>query len=305
MIAAQQSLTGFGAACWFSNWVAEWEQSPQTKWTYSTPVQIGQFPAAALIYRQGLLKAGEPAVVEQRSLQDLWDRKTPLISEEPGWDPNRDADHLPLTSSIKTVLDPLAYLVGPVRVVYGGDPAKSTAVDLAKYIDRDAKVVRSITGEIETDYGRGLFRINAPQAQAVAGFLKDAGTQHLADVDITCGNSYASIAAVALDEQPIRESARLLVQAGTLCRPTGWTVMPTRARIDGKQSDCFRILSVGQPPLQVENLQAVLTIANSRLTKATLLDVNGMATPTPVDLTRTEGKATIRLPANTVYLLLQ
>ena len=74
MVAAQQSLTGLGAACWFSNWVAEWEQSPQTKWTYSTPVQIGQFPAAALMYRKGLLKAGEPAVVEQRSLQNLWDR---------------------------------------------------------------------------------------------------------------------------------------------------------------------------------------------------------------------------------------
>lgn len=305
MIAAQQSLTGLDAACWFSNWVAEWEQSPHTKWTYSTPVQIGQFPAAALIYRKGLLKAGDPAVVEQRSLQNLWDRKTPLISEEPGWDPNRDKDHIPLESSIRTVLDPLAYLVGPVRVVYGGDPAKSTAVDPAKYIDRDGKIVRSITGEVETDYGRGLFRINAPKAQAVAGFLKDAGAQHLADVDITCGNSYASVAVVSLDDKPIRESERVLVQTGTLCRPSGWTVVPTRARIDGKQSDCFRILSVGKPPLQVETVEVVLTIANPQLSKATLLDINGMATTTPVDFRRAEGKATIRLPANTIYLVLQ
>ena len=103
-------------------------------------MQIGQFPAAALIYRQGLLKAGDPAVVEQRSLQNLGDHKTPLISEEPGWDPNRDTDHMPRRSTIKTVLDPVAYLVGPVRVVYGGDPAKSTAVDLAKHIDRDGKI---------------------------------------------------------------------------------------------------------------------------------------------------------------------
>lgn len=305
MIAAGQSLTGLDAACWFSNWVAEWEQSPHTKWTYSTPVQIGQFPAAALIYRQGLLKEGEPAIIEQRSLQNLWDRKTPLISEEPGWDPNRDTDHMPPSSSIKTVLDPLAYLVGPVRVVYGGDPAKSTAVDLTKYIDRKGKIVRSITGEIETDYGRGLFRINAPRAQAVAGFLRDAGAQHLADVDITCGNSYASITVVSLDDRPIRDSARLLVQAGTLCRPTDWTVVPTRARIDGKQSDCYRILSVGKAPLQVENIEATLTITNPRLSKATLLDINGMATSTPVDLQQAAGKATIRLPANAIYVILQ
>ncbi|MHC4403856.1 MAG: hypothetical protein ACYTG0_29720 [Planctomycetota bacterium] len=192
-----------------------------------------------------------------------------------------------------------------MRVVYGGDPAKSTAVDLAKYIDRDGKIVRSISGEVETDYGRGLFRINASKAQAVAGFLKDAGAQHLADVDITCGNAYASITVVSLDDKPIRESERLLVQAGTLCRPAGWTVVPTRARIDGKQSDCFRILSVGKPPLQVENVEAVLTIANPRLSKATLLDINGMATSTPVDVQRAEGKVTIRLPANTIYLVLQ
>ena len=113
MVAAQQSLTGLGAACWFSNWVAEWDSSPSTKWTYSTPMQIGQFPAAAWIYRQGLVKLGEPAVLEQRSLQNLWDRKTPMISEEPGWDPNRDQGNLPPTAAVKTVVDPLAYLVGP------------------------------------------------------------------------------------------------------------------------------------------------------------------------------------------------
>jgi hypothetical protein len=251
------------------------------------------------------LKAGEPVVVEQRSLQNLWDRKTPLISEEPGWDPNRDKDHIPLNSSIKTVLDPLAYLVGPVRVVYGGDPARSSAIDLTNHIDRDGRIVRSVTGEIETEYGRGLFRIDAPKAQAVAGFLKDAGAQHLTDVDITCGNSYASIAVVALDDKPIRESERLLIQAGTLCRPTGWTVVPTRARIDGKQSDCFRVLSVGEPPLQVENVEATLTIANPRLSKGTLLDINGMATSTPVDVKQLQGKVTVRLPTHTIYLVLR
>ena len=57
---------------------------------------------------------------------------------------------MPRSPNIKTVIDPLAYWVGPVREVYGSDPAKSTAVDLSKYIDRQRKTVRSITGEIET-----------------------------------------------------------------------------------------------------------------------------------------------------------
>jgi hypothetical protein len=55
----------------------------------------------------------------------------------------------------------------------------------------------------------------------------------------------------------------------------------------------------------VENVAVVLTIANPRLSKATLLDINGMATSTRVDIQQVAGKATIRLPANTVYLVLQ
>jgi hypothetical protein len=268
-------------------------------------MQIGQFPATAWLYRQGLVKLGEPAVVEQRSLQNLWDRKTPMISEEPGWDPNRDQGNLPPSAAIKTVVDPLAYLVGPVRVVYGGDPAKSTMADLSKYIDHDRKIVRSITGEVETDYGRGIYRVNAPQAQAVAGFLGDAGRQSLGDVDLACRNRYASIVVVAMDGKPIRESGKVLIQAGTLSRPTGWTAVPTRARIDGKQGDCFRILSAGKAPLQVENLDATITVANPRLTKAVLLDANGMATQAPVEVKQAGGKATVVLPANTLYLMLQ
>jgi hypothetical protein len=95
------------------------------------------------------------------------------------------------------------------------------------------------------------------------------------------------------------------VQAGTLARPTGWSVAPFRARIDGKQGDCFRILDGGKMPFQVENLDASLLIANPRLSKAVLLDVNGMATQTPVELKQSGGKATVVLPANTIYLVLQ
>ena len=78
-----------------------------------------------------------------------------------------------------------------------------------------------------------------------------------------------------------------------------------RARIDGKQSDCFRILSGGKMPFQVENTEATVAVANPGLTKAVLLDINGMATPTPVEVKQADGKATVVLPANTIYLVLE
>jgi hypothetical protein len=304
MVAAQTALTGLDISCWFGIGNL-WCDTPSYKWVGNSPVILGQFPANALIFRQGLVEAGQPAVVEHRRLEDLWERKTPVISEESGWDPNRDTGNISLTSSVRTAIDPLAYLVGPVRVVYDSDPAKTEVADLAKYIDRKNRIVRSITGQIETDYGKGVFRVNSPTAQAVAGFLKEAGPQHLADVDVACRNPYATIVVVPLDGKPIRQTGKLLIQVGTICRPTGWTATPTRARIDGKQSDCFRILSAGKAPFQVENTEATITVANGRLTKAVLLDINGMATPTPVEVKQAGNKATVVLPTNAMYVVLQ
>jgi len=265
---------------------------------------LGQFPAAALIYRQGLVREGTPAVMEHRTMQDLWERKTPIISEDTGWDPNRDSANITPASSVKTAVDPLAYLVGPVRVVYGSDPAKTEVIDLGKYIDRQGKIVRSDTGQIETDYGKGVYRVNAPEVQAAAGFLQEAGVQQLADVEIDCHNKYATIVVVALDGKPIKESGKVLVQVGTTCRPTGWSAVATRVKAEGLQTDAFRIITPGKAPWQVENTDAAVSVSNAGLTKAVLLDVNGMATDTTVQMTRANDKVTVMLPANAMYLVL-
>jgi hypothetical protein len=57
--------------------------------------------------------------------------------------------------------------------------------------------------------------------------------------------------------------------------------------------------------LQVENTEATVSIANPRLTTVVLLDVNGMATPTPVEIKHAGGMTTVVLPANAMYVVLQ
>ena len=47
-----------------------------------------------------------------------------------------------------------------------------------------------------------------------------------------------------------------------------------------------------------------MTLANPGLTKAILLDINGMPTDTPVEVKRAAGKATAVLPANSLYVIL-
>jgi hypothetical protein len=64
----------------------------------------------------------------------------------------------------------------------------------------------------------------------------------------------------------------------------------------GKQNDCLRVLAAGKLPLQVENTDATVTVVNPALTKAVLLEINGMATQTPMEVTLAGGRLSVILP---------
>ena len=76
LVSAYQSLTGVDVFYWFctgeTEWSstdrAEWDAASRQKWSIATPMVLGQFPAAALAFRKGYIKQGEPVVVEHRSL---------------------------------------------------------------------------------------------------------------------------------------------------------------------------------------------------------------------------------------------
>lgn len=303
MVAAQQSLTGLDCFFWFCNGQMEW-QPPGNKWTYSTPMQLGQFPAAALTWRTGMLAQGDPVVVEHRSLDDLWQRKTPIIAEGASWDPNRDQGDMPEESAVKVGVDPKAFCVGPVQVVYGSDSSRSVARDLAPYIDEDEQVIHSVTGQVEWRYGEGLYKVRAPKVQGAAGFLGKAGKVDLGDVAVEIGNDYGSVVVVAMDDRPLKESGKVLVQVGTTCRPTGWKARECTFKANDEPIEGFRILNVGGSPWQIENAMGTVSIANAGLTRAVLLDPNGMPTDTPVKLQKAAGMTTVELPPNTLYLVL-
>lgn len=126
LVSAFQSLSGTDCFYWFCTgepeWAttdrADWDAASRQKWSIANPMILGQFPAAAIVYRKGYLKQGEPVVVEHRTLQQLWERTTPLISEDPSYDPNRDTGNSVHRSTTKGAVDPLAFLAGPVKVAY-------------------------------------------------------------------------------------------------------------------------------------------------------------------------------------------
>ncbi|MBV9467673.1 MAG: hypothetical protein JOZ57_00330, partial [Abitibacteriaceae bacterium] len=283
LTAAYESLTGVDISYFFADGdVPEWQppfanlawHPPTGKWSIATPMQLGQFPAAALMYRQGYIQKGRPVVHEERALDDVWQRRSSLIAEEGGFDPNRDVGDLPPRSSVKGGVDPLAFLVGPVEVKIGGDPAKSSVLNLAPYINNQNKTVKSVTGEITLNQGTGFCTLNAPKAQGATGFLSKAGPIQLSDVTLQSGNDYATVSVVALDNLPLRNSQKVLVQVGTIARPTGWQEKDaTWKSQDGKQTFVGKeVVATGQNPWQIVNTDATLTVRNTGLKTATLLD---------------------------------
>ena len=308
LVAAYQSLTGIDAFYWFATGEEGWRQPgsangylpSEGKWVCATPMLMGQWPAAALMYRRGYIKQGEPVVYEQRSLDDLWRRRMPIIAEDSGYDPNRDRDNRSKESNIKDGVNPLAYLVGPVLVKYGGDPARSRVSEPGSYIHADQKLVQSNTGELQMDYGKGLCTLNAPKAQGVTGFLKKEGRFKLADVEIQSGNDYGTVLVVAMDDRPLKDSAKILVQAGTTERPAGWSTKPVQ--VQGGPGE--EVVSFGHAPWMIVRGDISLSVKNAKITRARVLDPNGMAVR-DVPVEDSAGGKRFRFPEDGIYVMLQ
>lgn len=317
LVSIYQSLGGVDAFYWFSMKEPQWRQPSSAngfkpsigKWVINTPELLGNFPAAALMYRQNYIQTAPVVVAEKRSLEDLWQRRSPIIEENSGFDPNRDQEAARSSASGKNrgsdSIHPLAFLVGPVEVTYNADPSQSEAMNLDRYIDEKAKVVRSQTGEIQWDYGKGIATLNAPKAQGVTGFLGQIGKFELGDITIISGNKYATAIAVSMDDLPIATAKKILIQVGTVARPHGWTEKPvTWEDKNGQQLQGFEVVSYGEAPWAIAENNLTITVNNPKITKATVLDMNGLARG-QAELQRQGNTVTLQMPSDAKYLILQ
>ncbi|MCX7869381.1 MAG: hypothetical protein N2322_05450, partial [Terrimicrobiaceae bacterium] len=280
LMAALQSLNGVDITFWFAypgRTGPEWEKDPRApfwpvgesfasfKWFGNYPMQAGQFPAWAFAFRQGLIEpAREDIVVEERSLEDLWNRRVPIISEAGRFDPNRDQGAFAPQSPLRQELSRDTFWVGPVKVRFGGNAANSRIGNLDSALHNATGGVLSSTGQLLLHREMGFARLDAPGVQGVVGFLKDAGGDfHLSSTRWTCENPYASLVAVALDGKPLSESGKVLVQAGTTSRLTGFRSKPARIEEKGLSEEGEEVVSNGEPPWRIERTRAALEIRNS------------------------------------------
>jgi hypothetical protein len=261
------------------------------KFAVSCPVIAGAFPAAALAYRRGDIRVADPVVSQVLSLDDLFALKGSGVSTASALDELRARD-VPAGAAVTGAVsnfDPLSFYVGRVEREFAADTARSRQLQLASHIDRTAKTVSSLTGELKWDWGRGLVTINTARTQGAAGFLSQAAPVTLGDVTIECANEYAAIVVISLDERPLGSSRKMLIQTMTEERPYGFRA------VNG------RIESLGSAPFGVRQIKATIRLKSAAGNTLTALDENGYARGQPK---RIDGAA-VELAPDSVYHILQ
>jgi hypothetical protein len=255
---------------------------------------MGQFPAAALIYRQGLVAPGDVLAEVKLNTADLLKLEGTPLPQDASFDELRLKD-LPSGVTVKPGqrLDPLLHYAGRAHVEFTTQPGSVKATDLKPYVDHEAQTVISTTGELKLDYGRGLLLINAPRAQGASGDLKSAGAIKLPALTIASELDLAHVIAVALDDQPLARSRRILLQVMSEEQTSGFA---TEAAGAGTK----RITNIGRDPWQVKNLRGLVRFqrADAADLQVTALDFNGYAAA-PVG-----NAAEINLQPTTLYYLI-
>jgi hypothetical protein len=315
LMAAYGGLSGLDAFFWFSPTAATFAtklhydfiqlngQHPMNRWSTSTPGEMGMFPANALIHRLGYVKEAK-AVSEERSLNSLFDRKVPQIFEEQSFDPNRDFITANPKNEGTRSLSPLTFLTGGVSTRYGSKTDTTRVLaDLPGLINSKDQVVSSITNQQRLDYRNGIFTLNTPKAKAVSGFLNTQKTFDLDGLSISSDNEYATIELVSMDGLDLNTSKKILLQIGTIFRPTDWNEEGSTLVIDKKKKPGFKITNTGKMPWRGMPAIGSVSFSNKLIKKAVQLDAAGYAVKT-LSLKRMKDKVSLVFPEDAYYILL-
>jgi hypothetical protein len=280
----------------------DWSVKPgyfMQPWTLTAPTQFGQFPAAALLFRRGLVREGDVMADVSLPVDDLMKLQGTPLPQDAAFDELRLKD-VPRGTVVQAGqrIDPLVHYVGKTHVSFVPSGAKETfktkLQPLTSFIDHKSKTVASSTGELKLDWGRGILTVNAPSAQAASGNLAAAGTVELADASFTVPRETAHVILVSLDDKPLATSGRMLLQLMTEEKATGFKSEPTGERQ-------HRIVSIGENPWLVKCLEGEVKLKrpDADKLKTTALDPFGQPTSTTIN------GATITLKPDTVYYLIE
>ena len=246
-------------------------------------------------------------VREGRTLGAIYRREPARILPPRGFDSTRDDPALrgQGDSAAHAAIDARAMLVGKVEVNFETD-ADEISPALASCIDPAGGRVRSATGELVADWRDAVLTIDTARCQGATGFLGSKGRVELRDVVFECGNTFAAVLAISLDDRPLAEAEEILLQVGLPDRPTGFSTEPLKVTWKGRDYTGHRIRSMGRMPWQVERADGRVTLKRlgGRLVSATSLDEQ-LRAKVAVPVNTSGADAVIPLPPEAMYVLLR
>ena len=130
---------------------------------------------------------------------------------------------------------------------------------------RDAAL--SLTQELYWNFNKGIFQINADKIQGVAGFLNSEKEGFkFRNLRVKSKNNYASVFISAIDNEPLTNSSKILLNTSARIDNTGVKYSPSHTSV----------IYGGSSPILIEPVYAVCRLALSRFksVKVYTLDAN-------------------------------
>lgn len=273
-LAAYGALQHSDAIVHFALDGAQWSVKPgfwRQPWTLMSPVMMGQFPAAALIFRQGLIRSGEVMAEVELNTNDLVQLKGTPLPQGAALDELRMKD-VPQGTEIKPgqQISPLIHFVGRSDVRFVSGPGTTKLKDTKRHVDMAGQTVTSSTGELKLDYGKGVLTLNSPKAQGVSGLISTLPKVETKDLSIESKMELGNIIAVPLDGQPLGSSGRILLQVMSEEKESG-------REIEEVSPNVKKMAALGREPWLMKELQGTVRFkrADAGQMKVSALDANG------------------------------
>lgn len=305
LVAAFCGMNDFDCWVWFAQDTHQWAPS-LPKWPVGTPVILGQFPGAALLYRRGDAAAAPVVVEENRQLATLFLREEAKVVPNYSYDPIRDKPGNYNPDTGKGKLDPLVMMMGRAELRLTDTDADFIHPRLADLLDNEANRFSSFTGQLTMDFNLGIATVDTPRAQGVTGFLRDNPDLALSSVTFDGDNAFGSILAISLDDRPLAQSERILIQAGATDQMKNFSSEPVAMEYNSKIFAGYKLNNVGSGSWQVEKIAASLRLPGqaARVRQARVLDEDGYPTGT-VAGQDDNGDYLLTLPASALYTVIE
>lgn len=299
LTAAYGSLNGLDGICHFALGSADWDKS-LGKFPMSTPAVLGSFFATALVYRNEYVQEAPPVIKENLDVENLFDLAGSPLFVQAALDQFR-AEQVPSGDSgpIGEAIDPATFYAGRVVRSFESDPADSKTADLTRSINHSKKAILSVTKQLYLDYGSAMAAMNTPKAQGAAGFLKKRGTIKLSNVDISMQNDYGTVVVVSLDDKPLADSKKILIQCMTIEQLYGW-------QTSAEDNFSGKIENLGSAPWSVEKIDASVTLRlkGTPPKRAVACDENAYPTDKKTEMTATRSGTIIQINDSSPYTVI-